>query len=85
MFDVASGNTGKLIEKNWGSTAPKLGIPFGSREICIFIKLNDEALGLYIPWNELINRTSLQWFVRLSPQQVLESDTIIGKQLLINN
>lgn len=50
-----------------------------------FIKLNSNALGLYIPWDELINRVSLQWFVRLSPQQVLESDTIIGKYLLINN
>ena len=50
-----------------------------------FIKFNCDAVGIYIPWNEIINRTSLQWFSRLSPQQVLESDTIIGKHLLINN
>jgi hypothetical protein len=50
-----------------------------------FIELHLDAFGLYIPWNELINRTSLQWFCRLSPQQVLESDTIIGKYLLVNN
>jgi hypothetical protein len=50
-----------------------------------FIDLHPESLGLYIPWNELINRTSLQWFVRLSPEQVLTSNTVIGKHLLINN
>ena len=47
-----------------------------------FVELDDDAYGLYIPWNELINRTSLEWFVRLSPEQVLESDTNIGKYLL---
>ena len=50
-----------------------------------FLDIKDDALGLYIPWNDLINRTALQWFVRLSPQQVLESDTNIGKYLLANN
>jgi len=50
-----------------------------------FIELHPQALGLYIPWNELILRTSLQWFVRLSPEQVLTSNTMIGKYLLINN
>ena len=50
-----------------------------------FINLHDNVYGLYIPWNELINRTALQWFVRLSPQQVLESNTVIGKYLLIGN
>ena len=50
-----------------------------------FISLHDDVYGLYIPWNELINRTALQWFVRLSPQQVLESNTVIGKYLLVGN
>jgi len=50
-----------------------------------FIDLNDNAFGLYIPWDELINRTALSWFVGLSPQQVLDSNTFIGKQLLANN
>ena len=73
------------------------GIYLGTRKDCgkpvyveellgsSFIKFNCNAIGIYIPWNEIINRTSLQWFARLSPEQVLESDTIIGKQLLINN
>ena len=50
-----------------------------------FISLHNDVFGLYIPWNELITRTALQWFVRLSPQQVLESNTIISKYLLIGN
>ena len=50
-----------------------------------FIKLCPEVFGIYIPWNELINRINLQWFVRLSPQQILESNTMIGKYLLTNN
>ena len=50
-----------------------------------FIELNNDCYGLYIPWDELINRTTLQWFVRLSPEQVLESNTNIGKFLLVSN
>ena len=50
-----------------------------------FINLYDDANGLYIPWNELINRTKFQWFVQLSPQEVLESNTIIGNYLLLAN
>ena len=49
-----------------------------------FVDLCPNSLGLYIPWNELINRVNLQWFVRLSPEQVLKSNTFIGKKLLVN-
>lgn len=49
-----------------------------------YIELANTAYGLYIPWDELINRVSLQWFVRLSPRQVLESNTMIGKCILAN-
>jgi len=49
-----------------------------------YVNLDSGVLGLYIPWNELLNRTALNWFVRMSPQQVLESDTVIGKYLLVN-
>lgn len=48
------------------------------------IQLSEKAYGLYIPWDKLINRTALQWFVRLSPEQVLKSDTVIGKYILTN-
>jgi len=49
-----------------------------------YIDLCDNAFGVYIPDNEILNRTAYQWFARLSPGQVLESDTMIGKLLVAN-
>jgi len=49
------------------------------------INLDKNAVGLYIPERELLRRISFGWFVRLSPEQVLESNTIIGKYLLYSN
>ena len=45
----------------------------------------DCAYGLYIPQDKLLLRTNLQWFVRLSPEQILNSNTVIGKYLLLSN
>jgi hypothetical protein len=50
-----------------------------------YLDMDDKAFGLYIPWNELIERTAYQWFVRMSPEQILKSDTAIGKRLLVND
>jgi len=49
-----------------------------------YIDLSSSALGLYIPDDEILKRTKFQWFARLSAQQALESETQIGKQLLIS-
>ena len=49
-----------------------------------FINLSDKVQGLYIPADEILKRTAFQWFARLSARQALESDTMIGKYLLIN-
>ena len=43
------------------------------------------AFGVYIPDNKLLLRTNLQWFARLNPEQVLRSDTIIARYLLLSN
>jgi hypothetical protein len=43
------------------------------------------AFGLYIPADEILSRINLQWFARLSPQQVLESNTVIARYLLLCN
>ena len=48
-----------------------------------YIELHNDAYGLYIPWDQLINRTAFQWFVQLTSKEVLESNTMIGKYLLI--
>ena len=46
------------------------------------IDFDIDAYGIYIPWDEIINKTAFQWFARLSPRQVLDSNTVIGKHLL---
>ena len=47
-----------------------------------YINLFDERLGTYIPWDDLLNRSTLGWFVRMSPEQVLNSDTMVGKIII---
>lgn len=49
------------------------------------ISLYKKVSGIYIPSDELSIRTSLNWFDRLSPLQVLQSETLIGKYLLLSN
>jgi len=50
-----------------------------------YIKLYSNTYGILIPAYEILNRTNYEWFARLSPQQVLKSDTIIGKYILLAN
>jgi hypothetical protein len=49
-----------------------------------FLNLSDRVQGLYIPADEILKRTAYQWFARLSAKQALETNTTIGKYLLIN-
>ena len=49
-----------------------------------YVNLAGTVVGLYIPADDILNRTAYNWFARLSAQQVLESDTTIGKYLLIS-
>lgn len=46
------------------------------------VKLSNTAIGVYVPDAEILKRTTYQWFARLSPTQVLQSNTLIGKYLL---
>jgi hypothetical protein len=50
-----------------------------------YIDINRDAVGLYVPEQEILKRTTYQWFARLSTEQVLDSDTLIGKYLLLSN
>jgi hypothetical protein len=50
-----------------------------------YISLYSNAYGILIPAYEILNRTNYEWFARLSPEQVLKSDTIIGKYILLAN
>lgn len=49
------------------------------------MELSKESFGLYIPADDLIKRRNFGWFVRMSPTQVLESNTQIAKYLLAMN
>jgi len=49
-----------------------------------FLNLSERVQGLYIPADDILKRNSYQWFARLSAKQALDSDTMIGKYLLIN-
>jgi len=49
-----------------------------------YLDLYKGTYGILIPSNELLNRLKFGWFVRMSPKQVLESDTIIGNYLLLS-
>ena len=45
----------------------------------------DDAYGIYVPADQILNRLAFQWFARLSPRQVLTSNTVVGKYLLLSN
>lgn len=47
------------------------------------VPLSPTAAGIYIPEQEILRRSKFQWFARLSPKQVLESNTLVGKYLLV--
>jgi hypothetical protein len=51
----------------------------------IDLNLSHETFGLYVPACELIRRRNFGWFVRMSPKQVLTSNTQIAKYLLATN
>jgi hypothetical protein len=47
-----------------------------------YIDLCSNVVGVYVPHDEILKRTSIQWFARLSAKQSLEADTNISKYLL---
>ena len=48
------------------------------------LKLHKETFGLYIPSHDLLKRIKYQWFNRLSPSQILNSNTQIASHLLFS-
>jgi hypothetical protein len=49
-----------------------------------YLDLYPNVYGILIPSNEILMRRNYEWFARMSPKQVLESDTIIGNYLLLS-
>lgn len=49
-----------------------------------YLNLCKEMYGLYIPSEELLKRTKFNWFARLERNEILKSNTNIGKYLLVS-
>ena len=49
-----------------------------------YVDVESDAVGIYIPENEILRRSKYQWFARLSTGQALTSDTILGKYLVLS-
>ena len=71
---------GKLIGTKTLEDTPILIDDLLSNE---YLDLYSEAYGIYIPADEILNRTNYQWFARMSQEQLLESRVIICKYMLI--
>lgn len=49
-----------------------------------YLDLYKGTYGILIPSEEILSRNKFEWFARLSPKQVMESDTIIGNYILLS-
>ena len=49
-----------------------------------YLDLYQGTYGILIPSDEILNRRKFEWFARMSPKQVMESDTIIGNYILLS-
>jgi len=49
-----------------------------------FLDFMPGCYGLYIPSDQILKRSKYEWFARMSTEQVLRSETVIGKVLLTN-
>ncbi len=49
-----------------------------------YLDLYKGTYGILIPSEEILNRKKFEWFARMSPKQVMESDTIIGNYILLS-
>ena len=49
-----------------------------------YLDLYQGTYGILIPSEEILSRHKFEWFARMSPKQVMESDTIIGNYILLS-
>lgn len=49
-----------------------------------YLDLYQGTYGILIPSEEILKRKKFEWFARMSPKQVMESDTIIGNYILLS-
>jgi len=46
------------------------------------IPISDSIYGIYLPQKEILSRTKYNWFARMSPDQIVNSQLIIAKYIL---
>jgi len=49
-----------------------------------YLELNENCYGLYIPNNEIIKRSKYKWFCYLSIKEILDSEIMLSKLLIIH-
>ena len=50
-----------------------------------YLNLSENVQGIYIPQGQLLKRVKYGWFVRSSPEQIYQSNTVLGKYMLLSN
>ena len=85
MYGVVEQGQVRLIKASQLGVQDNCGKPITLESLMgnTYVQLCSDALGMYVPYDEILKRTAYQWFARLSAKQVLESDTVVGKHLLI--
>ena len=86
-FELVETNKANQICGSMLGVKSKMGTPIVIDDLMgnTYISFMPNLYGVYIPEYKLLNRTKFEWFPRLSQEQVLESNTIIGKLLLVHS
>ena len=73
----------RLINGNKIGVKTTRGKPILLEEICeeAYVDLHKDALGIYIPSDEILSRTKYQWIAYSTIEQILSSNMIIAKYL----
>lgn len=84
LHKAAKAGKAHVIPGQLVGTVDASGNPIGVEELLGQSKLNinRKCYGILIPADELLQRSSYKWFVRMSTAQVVGSDTFIGKMML---
>ena len=48
-----------------------------------YINYYRDMYGIWIPWEQIIKRRKYNWFVRMSPEQILKGNFILAKYILL--
>lgn len=48
-----------------------------------YVQFYDNMYGIWIPADEVLRRTKYEWFARMSPKQILTSDFILAKYIVL--